>query len=112
MITAANVKALNPTLFSSYDDSLVTLWIDISKTFVNEDKLGSNYDLALKLFTAHLLILSSRAESGGGKVTSETGGDLSRSFGEVDSKSTLTSTTYGLLYWNLIRSMGFMVSIV
>ena len=57
-VTATTIKAMFPQ-FSSLGDSLITIYINTSKTFICESVYNNKYDSAVSFLTAHFLTLSS-----------------------------------------------------
>jgi hypothetical protein len=111
-VDAGFIKALFPE-FSGVDNTRITAFIGIAKTSMSEVVWGEAYDSGLAYLTAHLLKKSGPGggvqggSSTAGPLTQERVGELSRSYGTVDSGSIsqgdalLTSTSYGVEYLRL-----------
>lgn len=92
------------TLFDEFKATAkpkVDAFIGIASTRVNPDVWGTNAQYATALLTAHMLTMTGPGGlgSGGGAVTQESVGDLSRSFGTVgvqgNGDEQLMTTRYG-----------------
>jgi hypothetical protein len=105
-ITSSDIKALG-TEFSGLSDSMIETYIGIAQCLISEDAWGCCYSQALSLMTAHLVTLGARAGVGG-PVTSERVGDLSRSYGTLNSGTgdinELAQTSYGTMLSMLRRA--------
>lgn len=94
--------------FSSVSDTKTDLYLGVSASRVDSTAWGTCAEYAQALLTAHMLASAgSGAADGGssGAVTSESVGDLSRSYGSMDVKSDadkpLTQTKYGREFLSL-----------
>ena len=105
-ISAIDVKSLGSEL-STLTDPFIDQYISIAEGLVLESVWGCAYDNVLKLMTAHLVTLGSRAGSGG-SVTSEKVGDLAKSYSTVNSNakglSELMLTSYGIMVVQLSKT--------
>lgn len=87
--------------YSATPDVTVNQWLSIAVEFVPSGCLTTEgYNIALALYAAHLLTLSTASASGvSGSIKSEKEGDLSRTYGTTKGDDTvLGSTPYGLQY--------------
>lgn len=75
------------------DEDRVTRTIALAASRVGKC-FGDARDLAIAYMVAHILTIGARAGAGG-PITSETEGNLSRSYGATASKNALMSTSYG-----------------
>lgn len=88
--------------FSKVAKPKIQAYLDIATTRVPSTVWGSNTAYATALLTAHMLTASGRQGlgSGGGAVTDESVGDLSRSFATVfepgSGDAALMTTRYGI----------------
>lgn len=115
MIGPADIKAYAGQ-FSELLDNKIQLYINYAKLSVPQKKWGVKYDFALLLLTCHLLTLalidqSSSKKGTLGAVTSETVGELSRTYGDGGGQQasingdSLNQTTYGKEFLRLQRSL-------
>jgi len=72
----------------------LALMIELAETRLSEDTFGDNYEEAVALLVLHYYAINDRGGAGG-QVTSESEGQLSRSFGVAASKSLWASTSWG-----------------
>jgi hypothetical protein len=96
-----------------YPDPVITFWSSLAVGFVSDEALGSLYNQAIELFTAHHLFIAAQgADSAGaaGPVQSKAVGSVSVSY---DSSSSLelnaghwNSSSYGKIFIQLIRQHG------
>ena len=68
---------------------------------INQASFGTEYNKALMLLLAHWFTLSNRR--GGGALTSERVGELSRSFQNMPITNVLSTTSYGQMFLKLAR---------
>jgi len=74
-----------------------------AKTIVG-DRFGEDSDMAVMLYTAHLIQLGRGAASGRGAVTSETVGSVSRTYASPEAGSSgvgLRGTSYGAQFLSI-----------
>lgn len=98
-VTVAYFRTLFPE-FTKISDAALEIWISIVVTRVPASVWGTNTTYGQALLLAHMLTASGKAGlgSGGGAVTAESVGDLSRSFatlGEGTGDQELLTTRYG-----------------
>lgn len=87
--------------FSNLDN--LNDFIDLADKLVG--KKVCHRDLAVAYLSAHLIELSKRGGSASGAITSESEGQLRRSYGAA-SESLLSATPYGLEYLRILRNCG------
>lgn len=94
--------------FATTPPETVDLAYQEASMIVSYTKFGA---VGVGLAMAHILTLQARAASGGGvgPVTSETEGQLSRSWGNVATNTSAYwgTTSYGLRLWALMRAKLF-----
>lgn len=96
--------------FATVADPTVTTWLTIASLNVVSDCLDTERAaMAIALYAAHLLSLSTRSANGGsassGAVKREKEGDLEREYGEVKGSTTyLGQTVYGQQYLDITRA--------
>jgi hypothetical protein len=102
-VTPTTFKALF-TEFASEGDSRVQLFIDQASRRLSESVFGDYYDDAVGFLTAHMLSRST-ATAGRGFVSSETVGQLSRSYTQSGGilASGYATTSYGQEFSRLLR---------
>lgn len=93
--------------FVGMDDADVQVWLDIAAINANTAcLLGDSINLALALYTAHMLSLdadNSIGQGGRGNIRGEREGDLSRSYSKGSDDGTwLGLTGYGQQYANML----------
>lgn len=99
-LTAAVFLTLFPE-FTKVTTAALEIWIPIASNRVPLSVWGSNTQYATALLLAHMLTAAGKSGlgSGGGPITSESVGDLSRGFGTVgvpgSGDQELLSTRYG-----------------
>lgn len=105
MSVTPNTLKLKFPAFACEADPRLQLFIDEAQLQISESVFGDFYDTAIGYLTAHLLSSDKMANGGKGFVSSETVGDLSRSYTQAGGilASGLASTTYGQRYLNLLR---------
>lgn len=114
-INVSFVQTIAPE-FASLASPTIQFFIDQAVPFINFTLWDDKADLAHAYFTAHLMKMSgingSGAAGGGslpGPITSETTGDLSRSYGSSGgsgaSASSLNSTGYGTIFLSLMKTV-------
>jgi len=103
-MTALEYFRLLAPEFASVADATVNQWLSVAGNLVNVGCLDAERAaMALALYAAHMLSLSTRSGQGGaaalGPVTSEKEGDLQRSYGGLKGGDTyLGQTSYGQQY--------------
>ncbi len=104
-VTASDIKAFAKE-FEGENDTRIELFVEYATAFVNENKWGRKYKLALILIACHLLTLGDR-EGNGGPVTAESVGELSRSYGQTTGSEDpeLASTSYGQQFLSLRKTL-------
>lgn len=103
-VTVQNVTDVAPEL-STQSPERIELFIEYARLFLCEDKFGEKAKFAVILLTAHLLTLANRGGQGGA-VSSESVGDLSRSFATGDmSDGEYGQTSYGQMFLRLRKSL-------
>jgi hypothetical protein len=91
---------------STVIDSRVNTLIALAKEQTDATAWGDFYNQGVALLTCHWLELDSRSASAVGGVTAEREGQLSRSYGGVNSvDEELGSTIYGAEYLRLRRTI-------
>jgi hypothetical protein len=105
-ISASDIKALGSE-FSTLSDSLIETYVGIAQCLIAEDAWGCCYNQALSLMSAHLVTMGTRGGVAG-NITSERVGDLSRSYGGINSSTKdineLSLTSYGNMLSMLRRA--------
>ncbi len=103
-VTPNSLKQLFPG-FACEADPRLSLFIAQAQRRVSESVFGDYYDDAVSYLTAHLLSREAQANGGKGFVSSESVGDLSRSYTQTGGilASGYSSTTYGQEYLKLVR---------
>lgn len=109
---AAGFKALF-TRFAAMSDDAVNVWIVQAALRFSSAAFGAQWTMAVYLYVAHQLTVFT-GDSGEsevrGPVTSESVGDVSRSYGSIsienvpESLSEFTTTRYGVQLINIIQS--------
>jgi hypothetical protein len=96
-ISVSDVIVVAPEL-STVDPAIISQFITYSADYVSSSIFGNKLDFAHVNLTAHFLTMRGRGGPGG-QVTSEKVGDLSRSYGQLDtSADALQQTSYGQAY--------------
>lgn len=113
------IHVLAPEFNVIDDDKLMEL-IDFYSDFVSKKYFGKYYEKALAFYIAHQITLSEMVANSeeramdssiiAGGITSEREGDLQRSYGSVNTSTSLTEellnkTYYGKMYLNLLYSL-------
>lgn len=117
MPDVATFRALFPEFVTSTDDATVTAWFG-QATF-NTWRLGTNYDMAVYLFTAHSITLGLQAAAAAAKgipgapsapITSKAAGGLSVSYDPAltasEGAGIYNATVYGQRLWKLLEQSG------
>jgi len=104
-ITPQDIKAFAAELENETDER-INLFIEYGLSFVNETKFGRKFKLAHVLITCHLITAAGRGGNGGG-VTSESVGELSRSYGQTTGSGTdeLATTSFGQQFIALRKTL-------
>lgn len=103
-----------------YPDSLVTLWLTVGASLVNECRWGELTDIGIELVTAHHLAIAARDQqaAAGGGIPGQASGPMSSKAVDKVSVSYDTGaasladagfwnlTSYGTRYLGLARLMG------
>lgn len=103
-----------------YPDSLVTLWLTVGSSLVNECRWGELTDIGIELVTAHHLAIAARDQqaAAGGGIPGQASGPMSSKAVDKVSVSYDTGaaslsdagfwnlTSYGTRYLGLARLMG------
>ncbi len=107
-IGVQNIIDIGPE-FANEDPARITKFIAIAKLFIDPKVWGKKTDVGHAYFTAHLLKSSPLSNGGGGAVgpiTSETVGDLSRTFASAQISNTdHSATAYGRIFDQLRRTL-------
>lgn len=108
-VTAATIRALFPE-FAAETDARVDLFIGFAGNSINADVWGTLTDQATSYLTAHMLARANAGGAGGGPVTTEKVGELSRSYGQLggqyaEALGELALTSYGVEYARLRRQI-------
>jgi len=85
-------------------DANLDAMIELAETRLTTDTFGDNYNEAVALLVLHMYEVNNRGGAGG-PVTSESEGQLSRSFGVAASKSLWASTSWGQELIQLTKSL-------
>ena len=108
--------------FNMMDDEEILSYMDICRDFISKKRFGPFYEKAVAYYAAHLITIGNMvADSGAnggalvaGNITSESEGDLSRSYGAVqegpsksEADALLNKTSYGKMFLAL-RSLCIM----
>lgn len=115
-ITAAEFKIRFPE-FVSESETRIDMFIEDAVVVLNEAYWGAKYNLGLYYYTAHILVLANRTDSGNvGSVApvsgrSVDGASVSYSTGNMatggnDGDAWLNSTQYGQRYIALRKNLG------
>lgn len=113
-VTAAEVTNVAKE-FAQEDPARIDMFIEFARLFICESVWGSKAKFAIIYYAAHLLKMSQIAESGGaGPITSESVGELSRSYGTDASSESgdLSQTTYGQMIRGLRKTILFTPMVV
>lgn len=109
--------------FSNVTDSRALLFFDLAKNRMSEKRWGKLYKEGILYLSAHLLFVrwgkdGNTAQSGGAKqeVTSKSIGKLSKGMASANSgkytdAGDLATTTYGRLYWDLLKSFPAIIKV-
>ena len=109
----ATFRAMFP-IFDKLEDDTINLWADVAESFLAKSWAlnGKNYDIAMRLMTAHLLHLAVKNNEGNGVIgatQSATEGSVSVSFTAPTTSNGwqfwLSTTSYGLQLWALLRGL-------
>lgn len=99
--------------YDMMDDEEILSYMEICRDLVSKKRFGPFYERAVAYYAAHLITLGNMvADSGAnggalvaGNITSETEGDLSRSYGDVqdgpsksEADAMLNKTSYGKMF--------------
>lgn len=108
-VTASTIKALFPE-FAGETDARIDLFIGFAGNSINAAVWGTLTDQATSYLTAHLLSRANSGGAGGGPVTMEKVGDLSRSYGQMSGETAdylgeLGLTAYGVEFGRLRRQI-------
>jgi hypothetical protein len=103
-VTPSTLKLLFPA-FACEADPRLQLFIDQASRRVSESVFGDFYDDAVHNLVAHLLTRDKQSNGGKGFVSSETVGDLSRSYTQAGGilASGYSATAYGQEYLKILR---------
>lgn len=108
-VTAADIQALSSG-FADVDDEIIENLIEVAETIVSSKIWGKKIDLGIKYYTAHLLSESLDEDSDySGAIVKEKVGDLETQYGTSTgsaSDSDLKSTSWGRIYWTLLKSLA------
>lgn len=103
-VTVGNIKNNFPEL-SALPESQLQFYLNIATSLVNANVFLEKTDYAIQLLAAHFITLMSSG-GGAGPVTSESVGELSRSYGTLSGNlEELSQTTYGAMLRLLIKSL-------
>lgn len=104
-VSNANFKVLFPE-FENESDARLNLVKGFAENGINRSVFDTKADQATYLLMGHYLTLFNR-RGAAGSVTQEKVGDLSVSYGKVDSKtqSELAQTSYGALLIQLMNTL-------
>lgn len=112
-VTTQDLKKIAPEL-ESESASRLQFFIDFAILNVNKSYFGDKTTTAVTLLAAHFLSMANRGGAGG-SVTSESVGDLSRSYavpsGKV-SESELATTAYGQMFMTILKSLSISPRVV
>lgn len=109
--------------FSNVTDSRALFFFDLAKNRMSEKRWGKLYKEGILYLSAHLLFVrwgkdGNTAQSGGAKqeVTSKSIGKLSKGMASANSgkytdAGDLATTTYGRLYWDLLKSFPAIIKV-
>ncbi len=89
------------TELTDKSDAYLSIFIEMAELMIDESVFGDSYDKALLSLSAHLAVRAgvTGGANGGGAITSERAGDLSRSFGAVETREdALNATAYGQMF--------------
>lgn len=108
-VTASDVTDV-ATELATETTTRIDLFIGIAREYICEEKWGTKSKNAIILYTAHLLTLANRGQTGAnGAVTSEKVGELQRNYGSATSgdDNELAQTPYGMMVKQLRRGLIF-----
>lgn len=104
-ITPEEVIAYAPE-FESEGTERVALFIEFAGNFCIETKWGKKFKLGIILATCHLLKMASAERAGAaGSVTSESVGEMSRSFSAPPNDNEFLQTSYGQMFVALRKTL-------
>ena len=102
-INRQDVIAIAPEL-SSVDSNLMNVLVEHIGPRVSDAAWGTEAKYAACLLVAHAATLSLRGDRGA--LTSETVGEISRTYGAIGGNKSLRQTSYGVQYEELLRGLS------
>lgn len=112
-VTPSSIKNRFPE-FDSTEDARIQLFIDDAEIILNESYWGTKYDLGVSYYVAHKLTLAIRSENGNedgaGVISGKAveGVSISYATPTINSAtdSDFMSTSYGIQYLSLMKTLG------